>query len=55
MAPSTIIGLLIVVAVVVLIIRQMIKNHKNGVCHCGSSCSSCNGGCGSSTKTKTHK
>lgn len=53
MTSSTIIALIIVVAVVALIVRRMVKDHKEGVCHCGSSCSTCAGGC--SSKTKTHK
>lgn len=41
---GTIIGAVIVVAIVALIIRNMLKDHKAGKHMCGGDCGSC-GGC----------
>lgn len=55
MTPATIIGLLIVIAIVVLIIRHIRKERKAGVCHCGVSCSSCGGACHCESETHTQR
>lgn len=43
MNPASWIAIMIVLVIVVLVIRNMIRDQRNGKCSCG--CSSCKGTC----------